>query len=42
MERLYPGVKRIMNPHHYHVSLTEKLWTLKQNMVLEFSDGKRG
>jgi nicotinate phosphoribosyltransferase len=41
MEFLYPGVKRIMNPHHYHVSLTEKLWSLKQNLVEEYSDGKK-
>jgi len=41
MECIYPGVKRIMNPHHYHVSLTGKLWALKQNLVKEFSDGKK-
>ncbi|MDP2965619.1 MAG: nicotinate phosphoribosyltransferase [Pelolinea sp.] len=39
MQYLYPGVKRIMNPHHYHVSLTEKLWSLKQDLVKEYSDG---
>lgn len=33
MERLDPGVKRLMNPHIYHVSLTERLWNLKQEMV---------
>lgn len=33
MERLDPGVKRLMNPHIYHVSLTEGLWNLKQEMV---------
>ncbi len=26
LERLDPGVRRIMNPHIYHVSLTQKLW----------------
>jgi nicotinate phosphoribosyltransferase len=41
MDLLYPGVKRIMNPHHYHVSLTEKLWSLKQDLVKEYSDGKK-
>ncbi len=33
MERLDPGVKRLINPHAYHVSLTEKLWGLKQEMI---------
>ncbi len=41
MECIYPGVKRIMNPHHYHVSLTGKLWSLKQDLVKEYSDGKK-
>lgn len=30
---LDPGVRRIMNPHIYHVSLTEKLWELKQDIM---------
>jgi len=29
LERLDSGVKRIMNPHIYHVSLTQPLWELK-------------
>jgi nicotinate phosphoribosyltransferase len=33
LDRLDPGVKRIMNPHIYHVSLTPKLWNLKQDLV---------
>jgi len=33
MERLDPGVKRLVNPHVYHVSLTERLWKLKQELV---------
>jgi len=41
MNRLYPGVKRVMNPHHYHVSLTQKLWDLKQELIREFADGER-
>jgi nicotinate phosphoribosyltransferase len=32
-DRLDPGVKRIMNPHVYHVSLTEGLWNLKQELI---------
>ncbi len=30
---LDPGVKRLMNPHLYHVSLTQRLWDRKQDLV---------
>lgn len=33
LELLDPGVKRLINPHVYHVSLTDKLWELKQNLI---------
>ena len=33
LERLDPGVRRIMNPHIYHVSLTQRLWDLKQELI---------
>jgi nicotinate phosphoribosyltransferase len=33
VEHLDSGVKRMMNPHTYHVSLTEDLWTLKQTLI---------
>jgi nicotinate phosphoribosyltransferase len=33
VERLDSGVKRIVNPHIYHVSLSEKLWMLKNDMI---------
>ena len=33
VERLDPGVKRLVNPHVYHVSLTQQLWNLKQELV---------
>lgn len=33
LERLDSGVKRIMFPHIYHVSLTQRLWDLKQELV---------
>jgi len=33
VERLDPGVRRLMNPHIYHVSLTENLWRKKQELV---------
>ena len=33
INRLYPGVLRLINPHTYHVSLTSTLWELKQDMI---------
>lgn len=33
VSRLDPGVRRIMNPHIYHVSLTQRLYDLKQELV---------
>jgi nicotinate phosphoribosyltransferase len=33
IESLDPGVCRLMNPHIYHVSLSRKLWELKQSMI---------
>ncbi len=35
LERLDPGVRRLLNPHIYHVSLTRKLWDLKQTLIKE-------
>ncbi len=35
IERLDPGVKRLINPHVYHVSLTESLWDLKQELIAD-------
>ncbi|MBN1285194.1 MAG: nicotinate phosphoribosyltransferase [Anaerolineae bacterium] len=31
--RLDIGVRRLMNPHIYHVSLTQRLWGLKQKLI---------
>ncbi|HSJ55308.1 MAG TPA: nicotinate phosphoribosyltransferase, partial [Anaerolineae bacterium] len=31
--RLDPGVRRLLNPHIYHVSLTPGLWELKQELI---------
>ncbi|MGE5256567.1 MAG: nicotinate phosphoribosyltransferase [Hyphomicrobiales bacterium] len=39
MERLDPGVKRLMNPHIYHVSLSEKMWQLKQRLIASMRAG---
>lgn len=33
LERLDPGVRRLVNPHRYHVSLSQPLWDLKQGLV---------
>jgi nicotinate phosphoribosyltransferase len=33
VDRLDAGVRRIMNPHIYHVSLSERLWDLKQALI---------
>jgi nicotinate phosphoribosyltransferase len=33
LRRLDPGMRRLMNPHVYHVSLTEWLWDLKQALI---------
>ncbi len=35
MERLDPGIRRLVNPHIYHVSLTPELWNLKQRLIEE-------
>lgn len=36
LERLDPGVQRLVNPHIYHVSLTEQLWNLKRDLIREY------
>lgn len=33
VSRLDPGVRRLVNPHIYHVSLTQRLWDLKQELI---------
>jgi nicotinate phosphoribosyltransferase len=33
VERLDAGVRRLVNPHIYHVSLTRRLWDLKQELI---------
>ncbi|HRW07076.1 MAG TPA: nicotinate phosphoribosyltransferase [Caldilineaceae bacterium] len=35
VERLDPGIRRLVNPHIYHVSLTPNLWDLKQSLITE-------
>jgi nicotinate phosphoribosyltransferase len=33
IQRLDPGVRRLVNPHRYHVSLSGRLWDLKQELI---------
>lgn len=40
VERLDSGVRRLMYPHIYHVSLTQKLWDLKQALIAEAMAGQ--
>lgn len=35
LERLDPGVRRLVNPHIYHVSVSQRLWHLKQRLIEE-------
>jgi nicotinate phosphoribosyltransferase len=35
VERLDSGIRRLVNPHIYHVSLTQSLWDLKQHLIAE-------
>jgi nicotinate phosphoribosyltransferase len=35
VDRLDPGVRRLVNPHQYHVSLSQELWRLKQRLIEE-------
>jgi nicotinate phosphoribosyltransferase len=42
VERLDPGVRRLINPHIYHVSLTQKLWDLKQELIRSATEMAKG
>lgn len=33
VERLDPGVRRLINPHVYHVSISQKLWDMKEGLI---------
>lgn len=35
LEHLDSGVKRLINPHYYHVSLSQKLWDMKQQLEVK-------
>jgi nicotinate phosphoribosyltransferase len=35
IERLDAGIRRLVNPHIYHVSVTQELWDLKQRLIAD-------
>ncbi|MFZ1752900.1 MAG: nicotinate phosphoribosyltransferase, partial [Caldilineaceae bacterium] len=37
VERLDPGVRRLINPHVYHVSISQKLWDVKDGLIRELT-----
>jgi len=39
VEALDAGVRRLMYPHIYHVSLSQKLWNLKQELIEKSQPG---
>jgi nicotinate phosphoribosyltransferase len=39
-ECLDSGVKRLINPHVYHVSLSSRVWELKQRLIQEAKNGE--
>jgi nicotinate phosphoribosyltransferase len=39
LDRLDPGVRRLVNPHRYHVSVTEELWRLKEGLIADATAG---
>ena len=42
VSHLNSGVKRLVNPHIYHVSLTKKLYDLKRELIASVSDNGNG
>lgn len=42
LDRLDPGVRRLVNPHIYHVSLTAAMKDLQMSLARELSDGDPG
>src|SRR3990172_3274670 len=40
LERLDAGVKRLINPHYYHVSISQKLWDLKHKLLQGITEKK--
>jgi nicotinate phosphoribosyltransferase len=42
VERLDPGVRRLVNPHRYHVSVSSRLWDLRQQLIEGAMRGQAG
>ena len=38
VEALDPGVRRLVNPHTYHVSITDELFDLRQRLLGQLID----
>ena len=38
LARLDPGVTRLVNPHVYHVSVSETLWQLKKDLIEKYKN----
>jgi nicotinate phosphoribosyltransferase len=38
LDSLDTGVKRLINPHLYHVSISQKMWDLKQELISKISN----
>ena len=39
LKRLDPGVRRLVHPHLYHVSLSQALWDFKQDLTHRLRHG---
>jgi nicotinate phosphoribosyltransferase len=39
VEALDPGIRRLVNPHIYHVSISQELWDLKQELIAQARQG---
>ncbi len=39
VERLDPGIRRLIKPHIYHVSISQKLWQTKEQLIKDVHNG---
>ncbi len=42
LDTMWTEVLRFENPHNYYVDLSEKLWTLKHEMISQYIKGNLG
>ena len=40
--RLNAGVRKLVEPHAYHVSVSERVWALKERLLRSLSRGRTG